>query len=193
MKKNIPFLFLLASVVIVLASCGNKAASSDPKTVLKEFFTRLSKKDIDGASQLATKESKSTLDLMKKGMEMAEKMDQKMPEDKEFAEEFKNVEFGDAKITGETAIVPVKHTKRNENTEFTLKKQDGAWKVDFSMAALRNMDKSGAAGMDGMTEDGEEVTQEQIDQSMKMMDSLMKDPEKMKQLKEQLEKYKDQQ
>ena len=73
MKKITQSLLALAAIAIVFASCGNKASSSDPKVVLKEFFERLSKKDIDGAAKLATKDSKSTLDMMKKGLDMAEK------------------------------------------------------------------------------------------------------------------------
>ena len=48
---------------------------------------------------------------------MAEKMEKENPQDKpekDPTEDFKNVEFGDAKINGETATVPVKNKKDND-------------------------------------------------------------------------------
>ena len=77
MKKTMQSLLVGTLMAFMLVSCGNKAASSDPKVVLKEFFERLSKKDIEGATKLATKDSKSTLDMMKKGLDMAEKMEKR--------------------------------------------------------------------------------------------------------------------
>ena len=195
MKKTMQSLLVGTLMAFMLVSCGNKTASSDPKVVLKEFFERLSKKDIEGATKLATKDSKSTLDMMKKGLDMAEKMEKDMPQEKDPAEEFKNVEFGDATINGETATVPVKNKKDGEATTFTLKKEEGAWKVDFSMATLRNMDKSGSSdGLDAMDEEGNEVSAEEIEKARVMMDSMMKnvDPKKLEELKKEMEKNKDQ-
>jgi hypothetical protein len=75
MKKIFGFFLLIAFATPVFIGCkGKDSVANDPKTVLTTFFERMSKKDIDGAAKLATKDSKGTLDMMKKGMEAAEKM-----------------------------------------------------------------------------------------------------------------------
>lgn len=199
MKKIMHSFLVVTALAIIMVSCGSKASSSDPKVVLKEFFSRLAKKDVDGAAELATKDSKATMDIMKKGIDMAEKMEKENPQDKpekDPTEDFKNVEFGDAKINGETATVPVKNKKDNEESEFTLRKEDGAWKVDFSMATLRKMDKSGSAdGLDAMDESGEDVSPEELEKARMMMDSMMKnvDTQKLEELKKAMDQYKEKQ
>ena len=139
---------VVACFAVVVTACNN-ASSSNPKAVVKDFFDKMAKKDIEGASKLATKESKTTLDMMKKGMDAAQK---EAPAEKdEMAEEFGKLEFGDAKVTGETATVPVTHKEKKEQMEISLKKEDGDWKVDFSMATLMKMGKS-QGGMDEDTD-----------------------------------------
>jgi hypothetical protein len=195
MKKIIQSLFLFAGAALLFVSCNNKGASSDPKAVLVEFMKRLSEKDIDGAAKLATKDSKAALDMMKKAIDMGEKMkgDAKSEEEDPTAE-FKDVEIGEAKINGETALVPFRSKKEKESIDFPLKKEDGAWKVDFSMSTLMKMGKDKASqdgGMDGMNESGEDVnvTAEDIQKSMQSVDSLMKDPKTQEAMKA-LEKLK---
>ena len=51
-------------------------SNAGPKEVLHEFFERMGKKDFEGAAKLATKDSKSMLDIMKQGMAMAETYEQ---------------------------------------------------------------------------------------------------------------------
>jgi hypothetical protein len=199
MKKIIKLLPLLTAFVLIAASCGNKGAnSSDPKAVLVEFMKRMEKKDIDGAAKLATKDSKSTMDMMKKGMEMAEKMkDKDKPSDDDPSESFKDVEIGEAKIDGETATVPFKSKKKDTQFDFPLRKEDGAWKVDFSMGTLMKLgmeQKAKRDGIDGMNESGEDVTSpEDLKKSMEMADSMMKsiDPQKLEEMKKILEKAKE--
>ena len=64
--------------------------------------------------------------------------------------EFKNVVFGETKIEGDKATVEVSSSKFPDQgkIKMPLVKQDGAWKVDFSMATLMNM------GKDAMKEEG---------------------------------------
>lgn len=179
---------------MLIVSCNNKGASSDPKAVLVEFMKRLSEKDIDGAAKLATKDSKAALDMMKKAIDMGEKMKGDSKEEEDPTAEFKDVEIGEAKITGETALVPFKSKKEKESIDFPLKKEDGAWKVDFSMATLMKMGKDKASqdgGMEGMNESGEDVnvSAEDIQKSMQAVDSLMKDPKTQEAMKA-LEKMK---
>jgi Domain of unknown function (DUF4878) len=197
MKKLMNVFVIAAAFTMITVSCKNGGAvSNDPKAVLVAFFEKMSKKDIDGAAKLATKDSKTTMDMMKKGMEMAEKMKDQMPKDeKDPAEEFKNVEIGEAKIDGDAATVAFKNKKQDVSFDFPLKKEDGGWKVDFSMATLMKM------GMDaknkGMNAAGNDVpmTEENIEKTKAMADSLMKnmDPKKMEEAMKAIEKLKEQQ
>lgn len=72
MKKIFNVLFITTIVSGIFISCKGKDAVSggDPKTVLLAFFDSMSKKDFEGAAKLATKESKSTMDMMKKAMDV---------------------------------------------------------------------------------------------------------------------------
>ncbi len=185
-------LFLFAGAALLFVSCNNKGAGSDPKAVLVEFMKRLSEKDIDGAAKLATKDSKATLDIMKKAIDKMK--DDAKAEEEDPTADFKDVEIGEAKINGETALVPFKSKKEKESIDFPLKKEDGAWKVDFSMATLMKMGKDKAGqdgGVDGMNESGEDVnvSAEDIQKSMQSVDSLMKDPKTQEAMKA-LEKLK---
>lgn len=168
--------------------------SAGPKEVLVSFFERLSKKDLTGAGELATKESQTTISMMKTAFEMAEKYkdlaDKKETDD--MAEDFKHVEFGDAVITGDAAVVPVKDTKNNKSFDVPLKKEEGGWKVDFSPATVQKIARDNAEpGDDSM----ENMDPEAMKRSMEMADSLMKnmDPEKMKEMQESLQKLQEMQ
>jgi len=165
--------------------------------VLVAFFEKLSKKDIEGATKLATKDSKATMDMMKKGLDMAEKMKDQIKDKEDPTEEFKNMEVGEAKINGDNATVAVRNKKKEEEVEFPLKKEDGAWKVDFSMATLMKMgmdQKNKHNAMDG--EDSmrgmEGVDSASIQEGLKVMDSALKkvDPKKLEETMKALEKLK---
>ena len=200
MKKIFSFLLLAIAMGSISTGCGGGGMSNaSPKEVLVAFFEKLSKKDIDGATKLATKDSKATMDMMKKGLDMAEKMkDQIKDKEKEDpTEEFKNMEVGEAKITGDNATVSVKNKKKDEEVEFPLKKEDGAWKVDFSMATLMKMgmdQKNKHNAMDGEdTMRGMEgVDSASIQEGLKVMDSALKkvDPKKLEETMKALEKLK---
>ena len=73
--KKLLTVFAVSGILFsfILVSCKGKDVVNDPKAVLAAFFERMAKKDIDGATKLATKESESTMQMMKKGMEMAKK------------------------------------------------------------------------------------------------------------------------
>jgi len=188
MKKLITVFFIATAITLALIGCkGKDSVANDPRAVLTSFFERISKKDIEGASKLATKDSKSTMDMMKMGMDMAEKMKDKMTkEQKDPAEEFKNVEIGEAKINGNDATVAFKNKKNDTSFDFPLKKEDGSWKVDFSMSSLMKM------GMEqtGKTGGTENMSSDSLTKGLKQLqDSIMKvinDPEKMEKMKEAL-------
>ena len=197
MKKALNLLAFLVLVAIFFASCS--ATSDDPKAVLKTFFERLAKKDLDGAAELATADSKSTLDMVKKGMDMAEKMKDSLKEN-DPAKEFQDVEFGDAKINGNTATVTVtnKNKKHQPPADFTLVKEDGKWKVDFSMATLMKMGQhqiNKGATPDGVTPgtlDSLNISTEEMQKAKESLDSVMKniDPKQLEKIQKQLEKIK---
>ncbi len=135
-------------MAIAFASCifaiGCNKGGGDPKAVLISFFEAMGKKDIDGAKKYATKESAAMLDFAKMGM-MNKEVNQK---DDDFNKD--NMEFGEAKIDGDKATVPVKDKKSGQATNFTLKKEDGAWKVAFDKSSIMEMagDKMKESGMD---------------------------------------------
>ncbi len=183
MKKIL--LAILAFSTLTFIGCNS--AGGDPKATLSQFFEALSKKDMEGARKLATKDSKSMIDMMEMGMNMAK--------DKKDTEKFDkaNMEFGEAKIDGDKATVSVKEKTSGETLNYILKKEDGAWKVAFDKASVMSM------GMDKMNEKGinptdsigkamDELKNMDLDslkdgmkKGMEMLDSAKKEAEKMKQ------------
>ena len=178
MKKFLFAIVLLSSVSFISCNSGG----GDPKAVLTQFFEALSKKDMEAARKLATKDSKSMLDLMDMGMKMSKESDNK--ETDKFKKD--NMEFGEPKIEGDKATIAVKEKSSGESINFTLKKEEGAWKVAFDKASMMNM------GMEKMQEKGinpadsigkamDELKNVNIDslkegmqKGMEMMDSLTK-------------------
>jgi len=135
MKKLI--LSALAVFTLSMMSCNS---GGDPKGVLINFFEALSKKDITTAKKYATKDSESMLGLMEMGMKNSTEKKDDFDKSK--------MEFGDAKIEGDKATVPVKEKSTGETTNFTLKKENGQWKVAFDKATMMQM------GQDKMKEKG---------------------------------------
>lgn len=161
---------LLAAIILSgLASC-NSGASGDPKSVLVQFFTALSKNDMVTARKLSTKDSKSMLDMMEMGMKMGkdEKDANKM--------DITKMEFGPAKIDGDKAVIPVKELSTGETMNYTLKKEEGAWKVAFDKSSMMEM------GMDKMKEKGMNPS-EAMDSAMYKLKDINMDS-----LKDQMQK-----
>ncbi len=134
---------LLAIVVLSSFSLnGCKSGGGDPKVVLEQFFDALSKNNIEAARKLATKDSKSMIDMMEMGMKMAK--------DKKDSDKFSkaNMEIGEPKIDGDKAVIAVKEKTTGENLNYTLKKEEGSWKVAFDKSSLMSM------GMEKMNEKG---------------------------------------
>lgn len=123
---------VIAAAFSLFAISCNKGGG-DPKVVLTSFFDALQKKNIEEAKKHATKESVQMLDMMKMGF------DQSTNDVKSDEYDKANLEFGEAKIDGDKATVPVKEKKSGESTNFTLKKEDGAWKVAFDKATMMEM------------------------------------------------------
>lgn len=168
MKKII----LSAAVLLVLGVIGCNS-SSDPKGVLMSFMDALGKKDIEAAKKYATKDSEAMLGMIQMGMSMAPKDQKDSTYDKD------NLEYGDAKIEGDKATVPVKNKKSGETTNYTLKKEDGKWKVAFDKATMTQMgtDKMKEKGMD-MNDMGnglDSLSKGMQDMGNKMSDSTQAD------------------
>lgn len=180
MKK----LFIAAVLVATLTNIGCKSGGGDPKAVLISFFDALAKKDIAAARKLATTESKSMLDMMEMGMKNASDSKDQDKYDKS------KMEFGEPKIEGDKATVAVKEKTTGESTNFSLKKEDGAWKVAFDKASMMQM------GMDKMKESGASDSLNQAVDKLKDMnmdsvkDAMKKGIEALDSMKELLKDVK---
>ena len=142
MKKII---LAIAAVFALSVGCKN-ANSSDPKGVVMSFMEALSKKDIEGAKKYATKDSEAMLGMIQMTMSMIPDSAKDKIYDKN------NMEYGESIITGDKATVPVKDKKSGQTTNYTLKKENGSWKVAFDKATMTEMgkDKMKENGMDKM-------------------------------------------
>ncbi|MBL0358552.1 MAG: DUF4878 domain-containing protein [Chitinophagaceae bacterium] len=181
MKK----LFMAAAILssaILFTGCGG--SGGDPKAALSAFFDAMEKKDIEAARKLATADSKSMIDMMEMGLKMAKDNKESDKFDKS------KMEFGEAKIEGDKATVPVKDKKSGESTNFTLKKEEGKWKVAFDKASIMQMatDKmQEKGGMDSLNNAMDELkninidsVKEGINKGMEALDSASKMLDKMK-------------
>jgi Domain of unknown function (DUF4878) len=205
-KLTTNYFVITGAIMLLVAGCKgkDKQVENDPKAVVIAFFEKMAKKDLDGAAKLATKESKGTIDMMKKAIDAAEKMGMKDSKEKDDpSEDFKNMVIGEAKIDGDNATVAVSNKAKDDGTkEFPLKKEDGVWKVDFSMATLMKMgmDKGGKTDTDanysdttgGMDNLKNLMNSDTLKKALQGLDTLMKeiDPEKMKEAMKELEKLK---
>ncbi len=182
MKKLFAAAIIASSVFF--AGCGN--SGGDPKATLLAFFDAMGKKDIEGARKLATAESKSMIDMMEMGMKMAD--DKGMKENEKFDKS--RMEFGEAKIDGDKATVPVKDTKSGESTNFTLKKEQGQWKVAFDKSSIMQMasdkisEKGGLDSLDKAMDKLKDVNidslKEGLNKGIDALDSAKKELEKLK-------------
>ncbi len=182
MKK---FFLLVITALVVIATGCQSGGGGNPKEVLSNFFSALSKKDVTTAKKYATKDSDGMLGMMEMGMKMSGNM-QNDHTDKMF-EMLQNVQMGEPVIKGDEATVSVTDKKSGESTDFLLKKENGDWKVAFDMATLSNMaaQKMKEHGMGNMDMDS-------MNQNMNQaMDSLNKAMPDMKDKMEQAQKMMD--
>lgn len=192
MKNLLTVSLFAGALALLMVACKGKdaAAGGDPKTVITSFFERMSKKDIDGAAKLCTKDSKATLDMMKKAIDAAEKMKGSTEVKEDGTEDFKDMVIGEAKIDGDNATVSVTNKKKNETVEFPLKKEGGAWKVDFTMGTLMKM------GMDANKNKGDDLFKDDNGDDttgMKDLENIFNSDtlkEKLNEVKDALEKVK---
>lgn len=184
MKK---FFFVLFGLSTVLLYSCKSGSVNEPKAVLSQFFEALSKNDIAKARTLATAESKSMIDLMETGM----KMDKDSKDVSKFNKS--NWEFGNAKIEGDKAVIAAKELTSGETLNYSLKKENGAWKVAFDKASMMSvgmekMKEKGINPMDSINKAMQElknINRDSLDddmkEGMKMLDSLHKQSQKTNQ------------
>ena len=147
MKKITLSIFGIFFAALLLYSCKS-AVQNEPKAVAQAFFEELAKQNLDGAAQYATKESKQTIDIMKKSLKASK---QDAVADSSATDPFKNLVFSDAKIDGDKASIEVYNQISPDATYqvIPLIKQEGMWKVDFSMKTLIAMGKAEAKKFQG--------------------------------------------
>ncbi|CAN5150617.1 hypothetical protein BH09BAC2_BH09BAC2_17130 [soil metagenome] len=151
-------LFIAAAfITFSLAGCKN---SNDPKSAIQEFFDAMGKKDIPKAKTFATKDSEGMIGMMETGMSKDSSMMSQFDKS--------NISFGDAKINGDKATVPVINKKASDTTNFILKKEDGKWKVAFDMNSIMEMmqEKMKAAGARMQQEGNIDGMQQNMNDSM---------------------------
>ena len=176
---------------IVLISCSS-VTSNDPNAVLQEFFEHLAKKDIDGATKYVTSDSKPTMQMMKKGLDMAEKMKDSLPQSDPM-KDFQDVVIEPARVMGDSAFIVVKSKSRQRpDAEFKLLKQSNGWKVDFTMSTLMRMGMKSVQSQGDEIRDSIHVNSEEIQKGMKMADSVLKnmDPQTLEDIQKKLENLK---
>lgn len=183
--KKILNLCLLAGTIALLTGCnGKNSVANDPKAVVVAFFEKMAKKDIEGATKLATKDSKATMDMMKKAIEMGEKMGTK---EKDPTEDFKNMKFGEAKIDGDKATVSVTNPSKGETPfDFPLLKEGGDWKVDFSMATLMKMGMDQAGKVNPSDNENTDTDNPGLNENNMNMDTLQQGLDKAKEMLEKI-------
>jgi hypothetical protein len=171
MKKII--VSVLITSLIIMTGC--KSGGGDPKLVLLSFFDAILKKDVTAMKKYSTKDSETMLNMVAMGMQNAPDSSGMIQYEKE------NIEVGNAVITGDKAIVPVKEKKSGETTDFTLKKESGDWKVAFDKSTLMEMaqKKMKEGGMMGKMRDHsmqgmDSVSKEDMQKAQMMMDSASK-------------------
>lgn len=120
--------------MLIFTGCETKDAG-DPQAVADKFIDAASRNDMPAVKNLTTIESRFVLDRIGTSMGTNGGL-MKTAFNKD------NVETGEATISGDEALVPVKDKKSGESVNLTLKKQLGEWKVSLDMNTLMQMAKS---------------------------------------------------
>lgn len=172
--KKILLIVAFASSISFLVSCKN-SANDDPKNVLINFFDALGKKNIEEAKKLATPEAKTLLD------KMAHMFDTSKSSTEPNSFERSNLEFGDEKIEGDSATIPVKFKDLGQTAITNLKKEKEGWKVDLNLEFMMQLiaDHPKETGIDSLSlEDMKNINIDSFDAAMKKglpaADSLLK-------------------
>lgn len=157
-------LILIASLVI-----GCKNNQDAPAAAAKTFYDALAKKDFTKASEFATKNSKTMLELIQSMSEMGAEV-----AGNKDMEKMKTAIYSTDKIEGDKATVRVKYGETEDI--ITLKKEEGAWKVALDKESLQETISEKSSGS------GDKIQKAIEDASIElegMSDSLAKSLEKV--------------
>lgn len=186
MQQIIKMLAASLCVVALLAACNNQPTGNDPNEVLNNFFVLLAKKDLEGAERYVTSDSKATMKMIRKGIEMAEQQTEAMPQ-RDLLKDFENLSLAPAVISEDTASIRVTAKKgKQPATDFILIRESGGWKVDFTMSTLMKM------GLQAGEETRDLMDPAAVEKTQQLYDSVVRniDPETLDALKKQLDKLK---
>ena len=179
MKKILLIVLLASSISFPGCKSG---ANDEPKTVLQNFIEALGKKDIKEAKKFATADTQPWLDNLAKVFDTTKNKDMKMTVKYDNA----NMEYGDTKIDGDKASIPVKDKVSGLVTDFPLKKEGNAWKVDMAAMMqdaigdrmnLKDLNDSLSTNIDKMNNVNIDSFADEMNKNMKNMkgvDSLIK-------------------
>lgn len=190
--RNIVSAMIFSLVAAILLISCSSVTSNDPNAVLQEFFEHLAKKDIDGATKYVTSDSKPTMQMMKKGLDMAEKMKDSLPQSDPM-KDFQDVVIEPARVMGDSAFIVVKSkSQQRPDAEFKLLKQSNGWKVDFTMSTLMRMGMKSVQSQGDEIRDSIHVNSEEIQKGLQMADSALKnmDPQTLEDIQKKLENLK---
>jgi 2-methylaconitate cis-trans-isomerase PrpF len=109
-------MFLAGVICLLIIGC---AASNNPTAVTKNFFTAIQKNDTKAMGKYATPETISLITMFGTKMQGA-------------ISAYGKITATTEAIDGDTATVTVSF-ENGEDTDITLKKIDGKWKVHMSM------------------------------------------------------------
>ena len=128
--KLLVALYLIVGIGL-FTGCKVRTETNDPKAVLEAFMNALSKKDFAAARELSTAKSQTLITMMETATQSGEKSERSFSKYDNL-----KLEFSNANIQGDLAIVPVKERNTGETLNYNLKKEQGAWKVAFDPASL---------------------------------------------------------
>jgi len=125
---------------LCFALACNTAGSGDPKVALDNFLTAMQKSDFEEAKKFTTEDSQGMMNMLTKDGEKSSNV----YKDKKF-------EITHVGIEGSTAKAAVKFDGNSRvQVIFTLKKEDGAWKVRFNLSAMMDMAKDVLKDLQGI-------------------------------------------
>lgn len=126
-SKRVAIGAVLATAALV-AGCGGgddtTSSAGNPEDAVQAFFDATKAKDASAACAVLTADSQK---LAAGQEDSCEASFDKSIDDSSIPD---SIEVGDAKVDGDTAIVPA--TGDGEKTEFTVVQEDGSWKIDLT-------------------------------------------------------------
>jgi hypothetical protein len=128
-------------LLIAVVFCSTRAIlaqTKNPVQTLSAFIESLGKQDVNTARTFATSDSKPMLDLIEMGINMMKAKAQQSGKAL-LAFSMKMLDIGKPFVQGNYATVNTTEKTSKETVAFSLRKENGEWKVIFNQAALTKM------------------------------------------------------